>query len=99
MKTTLLLLALLLIGCEAEQTGVVYRSMLDVPAKVEIYQDGLIETLYVAPFDEVFVELPIGEIRWEYTPQGCWRVLPGTVVLKEGEAREDSLWFKLPLWN
>jgi hypothetical protein len=99
-----LLLAAVL-GCSRETTtGIEYKNKLNAPVKVEIYQKQehdltLLETRYAKPFEIFLVELPAGEIKTEYTPAGCWRVLPEIITLEEGEVVKDSLWFALPLWN
>ena len=109
MKLQIILIFLLaLLSCESPSTtGIEYRSMLDVTAKVEIYQADesgkiLLETIYIQPLASTLVELPAGETWTEYTPEGCFRVLPKSINLEEGDVYQDSLWFQLPLimyWN
>jgi len=76
------------------------QSMVGKPSH-RINREDLVylETIYAKPFETLFIELPAGYIKTEYTPAGCWRVLPDIIALQEGHIQKDSLWFALPLWN
>lgn len=67
----------------------------------QINSDDLtfLETFSAEPLSTTLIHLPAGLIKTEYTPEGCWRVLPAIIELEEGEIHQDSLWFALPLWN
>jgi len=76
------------------------ESILNLEMHQISYSDlTLLATFIMEPHTIFFQNLSPGFIKTEYTPEGCWRVLPDIITLDAGEIRKDSLWFTLSLWD